>query len=226
MYRYAYAALLSMPDPVGLWRLPLARKASQETTPRNRDGLNWLRHSKRAEAAQGTPMAASERRRQKCFAAIKHDSLGEGREEAATISAGFRAATSTARAAHVAHTGDVLLMHLEKTVLEFLALGKSLLALLGEISLEFLALLGEISLEFLALGKIPLVLLGKMLFIVLLLTPGILENVRGDLLEYLKQHRFICFLHFKSLGSVEVSSGAECGSKLLVRNGEIRLPAK
>jgi len=182
-------------------------------------------------------MAASERRRQKCFAAIKHDSLGEGREEAATISAGFRAATSTARAAHVAHTGDVLLMHLEKTVLEFLALGKSLLALLGEISLEFLALLGEISLEFLALlgeisleflalGKIPLVLLGKMLFIVLLLTPGILENVRGDLLEYLKQHRFICFLHFKSLGSVEVSSGAECGSKLLVRNGEIRLPAK
>ena len=117
-------------------------------------------------------------------------------------------------------------MHLEKTVLEFLALGKSLLALLGEISLEFLALLGEISLEFLALGKIPLVLLGKMLFIVLLLTPGILENVRGDLLEYLKQHRFICFLHFKSLGSVEVSSGAECGSKLLVRNGEIRLPAK
>ena len=212
MYRYAYAALLSMPDPVGLWRLPLARKASQETTPRNRDGLNWLRHSKRAEAAQGTPMAASERRRQKCFAAIKYDSLGEGREEAATISAGFRAATSTARATRVAHTGDVLLMHLGKMLLEFLALGKPLLALLGDKSLEFLALtllalLGENSLEF-------------------LLTPDILENVRGDLVEYLKQHRFICFLHFESLGSVEVSSGTECGSKLLVRNGEIRLPAK
>jgi len=128
-------------------------------------------------------MAASERRRQKCFAAIKYDSLGEGREEAATTSAGFRAATSTTRAARAAHTGDVLLMHLGKTPLEFLALGKTPLALLGENPLEFLALgktllalLGEKLLEFPELGKIPL--LGKkMLFIFLFLTPDILENV-------------------------------------------------
>ena len=152
-------------------------------------------------------MVASERRRQKCFAAIKYDSLREGREEAATTSARFRAATSTARAARAAHTGNVLLMHLGKTPLEFLALGKTLLALLGEKSLKFPEL-------------------GKMLFIFLFLTPDILEKVQGDQLEYLKQHRFICFPHFKSLVRVEVSSVTGCGSKLFVRNREIRLPAK
>jgi hypothetical protein len=162
-------------------------------------------------------MAATERRRQKCIAAIKHGSIREGREEAATTSAGSGAAASTTRAARATHACGMLLMHLSKTLLEFLALRKVLFALLGESSLEFLALLGENSLEFLVV---------KMLFMFLLvLTPDMLENA-GGALHCLKQHLFISFRHSKLLGIVEVTSDTECGSKLSVRNGEIRLPAK
>ena len=110
--------------------------------------------------------------------------LREGREEAATTSAGFGAAASTTRAARTAHASL-----LDENSLEFLALR----ALLGKSSLEFLALLGE--------------------------------NARGAL-HCLKQHIFIAFHRGKFLGIVEVTSHTECGSKLSVRNGEIRLPAK
>ena len=127
--------------------------------------------------------------------------LREGREETATTSAtgsGAAAAASTTRAARTAHASL-----LDKNSLEFLALR----ALLSKSSLEILTLLSKGSLEILAL------LLGG-------------ENARGGALHCLEQHIFIAFHRGKFLGIVEVTSHTECGSELLVGNGEIRLPAK